>query len=321
MGLLKSILSSVVSDTMNRTIDNAVRKGVGDAVRKGVGDAIGKAVGDAVKPTADRLASESAKAIDSAATEINQTAAQVNAAAQGVSQAAPEARPSESGLSALEQALTGWKSSMEQMATRVSAKMKVCPQCGEVSPADKAFCPHCGAKLPEKTMGQDYVCPKCGEANLPGTKFCGKCGTLLPGAEAEVNAQKAKDDETLSRLASLQPQFPAWTVGGSEFVLEEQGSHNGYPVYRLELKGGQRELDGYIALLKGAGFTQYGDEYWKTVDGICRTFDTTEAVSDTYVRVAFYVSNYDKKSQPKPAEDPLGDLKSAAKGIFGRFMK
>lgn len=223
------------------------------------------------------------------------------------------------GLAGLGSALAGLASRAEQFTTQMTSSMKICPSCGEPSPGDKAFCPHCGAKLPEQTLGQGYVCAKCGVQNTPGTKFCSSCGALLPAAEAQMKAQKEKDDKTLARLHELLPQFPVWSVGGSDFNLEENGTSMGYPVYLLTAECNRGQLDAYIALLLQAGFKQSGDEYWKTVDGVCRVFSATEAFSSDLMNVNFYVDNYDKREEKKAAESS-SDLKGLAKGLFKSIL-
>lgn len=319
MGLLKNIVSNAVSD----------------GIRKGIGNAVGKAVEKAVTPAAERFANKQAEAIDSVTAEVGKGIAQTNAAINDASAsmaqagakmseagaAASEAKASLGGFAGLESALSGLASKAESFATQMSASMKVCPSCGQPSPADKSFCPNCGAKLPETTLGQDYTCSKCGAANTPGTKYCSKCGALLPGAEAEIKAQQAKDAQVMEQFASVLPQFPKWT-GGHDYCLEQNGEERGYPVYTLNMAGNQKDLNDYIALLLQAGFKQYGDSYWKTVDGVCRTFNCTDAVTDNTIYVGYHVTDYDKQSAPKPAatEDPLADLKGAAKGLFKKFF-
>lgn len=314
MGLLKNIVSTAVND----------------GIRKGVSNAVGKAIESAIKPAADNLANKTAQAVNSAADEVNKGLAETKAAATEAGAAMAEANAaagaaasevkSLGGLAGLESALSGWAASAERIATQMSSSMKICPSCGQPSPADKAYCPHCGAKLPDKTLGEDYTCSKCGTANTPGTKFCSACGAILPAAAAEIEAQQAKDATVLAEFENLLPQFPKWTVGGSEFRLEANGEANGYPIYDLELVGGHKELDAYIALLNEAGFRQSGDQWYKTIDGACRTFDCNDAVIDGGIYVHFFVSTLDKKAEPKPAEDPLADLKGAAKGIFKKFL-
>lgn len=279
IGLLKSILSNALSD----------------GIRKGIGSAVGKAVENAVKPAAERMANKGAEAINSATAQMDKSLAETQASMAEASASTKQAVDNAGGISGLESALAGLATRAESLATTMSASMKICPNCGKPSTADKEYCPNCGTKLPEKTLGQDYTCSKCGTPNTPGTKFCSKCGTVLPAAEAEMKAQQESDDHVLEEMADKLPQFPKWTVGGHEFSLEQNGEQNGYPVYLLHLAGGANELNAYIDLLLQAGFTQYGDQYWKTIDGVCRTFSTVDAICDGSVNVGFYVSTYDSK--------------------------
>lgn len=304
-------------------LKSMVTKAVSDGISKGVGNAIGKAVEQAVRPAADKMAAKGAEALNNAAEEMNKGLEETKAAAAQVRTATTQAAAGSKaaveqmgGLAGLEAALSGWATNAEKYATRAAANVKICPSCGEGTTADKAFCPHCGAKLPETTLGQDYTCTKCGAANTPGTKFCASCGALLPGAEAEVKAQQAKDEAVLAECHATLPQYPEWTCGGSEFEFSESGTRNGGPEYYLSFEGSQKELDAYLAKLLESGFNKQHHEYWKTVDGVCRT--ALAEVGDAGPFVLFYTSNLDKPS-PKPA-DPVADLKGMAKGMFKKIL-
>ena len=304
-------------------LKSMVTKAVSDGISKGVCNAIGKAVEQAVRPAADKMAAKGAEALNNAAEEMNKGLEETKAAAAEVRTATTQAAAGSKaaveqmgGLAGLEAALSGWAANAEKYATRAAADVKICPSCGEGTTADKAFCPHCGAKLPETTLGQDYTCTKCGAANTPGTKFCASCGTLLPGAEAEFKAQQAKDEAVLAECHATLPQYPEWTCGGSGFEFAESGTRNGAPEYYLSFEGSQKELDAYFAKLLAAGFNKKDHEYWKTVDGVCRT--TLAEVGDAGPFVLFYISNLDKPA-PKPA-DPVADLKGMAKGMFKKIL-
>lgn len=308
-------------------LKNAIGNAVSDGIRKGIGSAMGKAVEKAVTPAAERWANKGAEAIDTATAkmdkdikETNAAMAEAGAATAEAGAATKEAVNAAGGFAGLEAALSGLASRAESFATSMSANMKVCPSCGQASPADKTFCPHCGAKLPEQTLGEAYKCSQCGTANTPGTKFCSKCGAILPAAEAEIKAQKEKDDQVLAEVAAKLPQFPKWDCGGSEFEFEEAGTQNGYPSYTLRFQATQQEVNAYAAKLIEAGFAKYNAyDHWKVIDGVCRTCNIGE-VQDGDAGLYFYVSTIDKKSQPKPQEDPLGDLKGAAKGLFKKIL-
>ena len=311
MGLLKNLVGSAVSD----------------GLRKGIGDAIGKAVESAVAPAAERMANKGAEAIDAATAEMDKSLKQTNAAIEEASAGAAEANASAKeavkaagGFAGLEAALSGLASRAESFATTMSASMKVCPKCNQPSPADKEFCPYCGTKLPEKTLGQEYTCEKCGAANTPGTKFCSKCGAMLPAAEAELKAQQEKDEKVLAEFAATLPQYPKWNCGGSNFEFEDAGGQNGQPSYSLRFKATQQEVNAYVALLTQAGFAKDASyDYWKVIDGVCRTCNVGD-VQDGDVNLYYYVSTIDKRNQPKPQEDPLADIKGAAKGLFKKIL-
>lgn len=311
MGILKNMVGSAIS--------NGISKGIS----KGIGSAVGKAIENAVAPAAERMANKGAEAINSVTEELDKSVKQTNAALEEATAAtaeagvsAKEAVKAAGGLAGLESALAGWASRAESLATSMSASMKICPNCGHPSPAGKDFCPNCGTKLPEKTIGQEYTCEKCGTPNTPGTKFCSKCGALLPGAAAEVKAQQEKDEAVLAECHATLPQYPEWTCGGSGFEFAESGTRNGAPEYYLSFEGSQKELDAYFAKLLAAGFNKKDHEYWKTVDGVCRT--TLAEVGDAGPFVLFYISNLDKPA-PKPA-DPVADLKGMAKGMFKKIL-
>ena len=313
MGFLKNMVS------------NAISEGVG----KGIQSAVGKAVESAVRPAADKLAGEAAKNLNQASQEIAQsTESMQSAAAEGTAAVHAEAgRESSQGFANLGAALSGWASTMQNVAGQVAQNMKECPNCGEVAPADNKFCPKCGAALPAETIGAGYLCAKCGKQNAPGTTYCVECGAILPAVEAANAKQLAKWDELL-------PQYPKWTLRGT-LDLEENDSLNGYPSYRLSVDGaGREELTQYIALLTESGFIPAfdgdSDIYYKVVDGVCRAFDKTDFDSAGGLSVGFFVGDYDKRAeqaQKAKAEAAAGLAKDtakaaadAAKGLFKKFF-
>lgn len=301
-------------------LDRVVSRAVSDGIRKGVGNAIGKAVEQAVAPAAQRWADKQATAIDNAADKMNKNIQETSTAANEAGKATTQAASSLGGLAGLESTLTGLAAKAETYAAKMTSTMKICPNCGQPSQADKAFCPNCGTKLPETTLGQDYTCAKCGTANTPGTKFCTNCGALLPGAEAEMKNKKEKDEKELEKLYNLVPQFPKWEAGGCNFEVGQNGENCGYPVYTLQFDGGKKELDAYVAQLLQAGFIKQYDDCWKVVDGVCRVLNMTDAINneEKYVYISFYVDpKFAKKPDPKPAaQDPISDLK----GIFKKYF-
>lgn len=312
MGFLKNMVS------------NAISEGVG----KGIQNAVGKAVESAVRPAADKLAGEAAKNLNQASQEIAQsTESMKSAAAEGAEAVRTSEQEAGQGFANLGAALSGWASTMQNVAGQVAQNMKECPNCGEVAPAENKFCPKCGAPLPEETIGAGYLCPKCGKQNVPGTTYCVECGTILPAVEAANAKQLAKWDELL-------PQYPKWTLRGT-LELEENDEMNGYPSYRLSVDGaGRAELTQYIALLTADGFIPAfdgdSDVYYKVVDGVCRAFDKTDYDSAGGLSVGFFVGDYDKRAAQAQkakadaaaaaAKDTAKAAADVAKGLFKKFF-
>lgn len=64
----------------------------------------------------------------------------------------------------------------------IMKRIKVCPRCGASEPSEKYVCGQCGARLPAKTLFQQYQqmhrqCPVCDTVLAGGMKFCPHCGT------------------------------------------------------------------------------------------------------------------------------------------------
>ena len=286
-------------------LKNLISDAVSDGVGRGIRDAVGKAVETAVQPAADKLAGQAAEQINQA-TQSLEKSTQAASAAQSetgstaqsetgsAAQAASQAKYS--GTASLEAALKGWTGAMQTAAGQAVQNMKECPRCGEIVTADHKFCPKCGTALPEKTIGEAYLCPKCGKQNLPETVYCVECGTRLPAAE-EARARQ------ISNWEEWIPHYPKWDLGG-ELELTQGDTMNGEQTVRLFVKNaGQQELNRYIALLKENGFIPAydgdSDIYYKVVDGVCRSFDKTDAVSDDSVSVTFFVGDYDKRAEER----------------------
>ena len=63
----------------------------------------------------------------------------------------------------------------------IMKQIKVCPRCGTSEPSGKYICGQCGARLPAKTLFQQYqqmhrLCPRCDTVLAEGIKFCPHCG-------------------------------------------------------------------------------------------------------------------------------------------------
>ena len=282
MGFLKNMISDAVSD------------GIG----KGIQSAVGKAVETAVRPAADKLAGQAADSMNQAANDLAATTAEAKAAAGEAagSMAQANAAAQDAGFANLGAALGSFANSMQGIAADMASNMKQCPQCGEVVPADQKFCPKCGAQLPEESLGAGYVCPKCGKKNLPETVYCTECGTMLP-------APAAASEKELAKWGELLGAYPKWDLGGLVSITGNDPM-NGEPSYLLQVDGaGAAQVAKYVETLKANGFVPVSDgdsdAYYKVVDGVCRAFDKTDAVSGDGITLGFFVGDYDKRAERK----------------------
>lgn len=189
------LLKNVLKDA----ITSGTRK-VSNSVSTGIANGVGKAMSAAAekitKPAADKLA-------ENAAGKINEAASSLDTVAEALNEAA--------------------------------GQVKICPKCGDPSPATQTFCEKCGTRLPELTLAQQNVCPKCGKAFLPGAAFCSGCGSRLPeysvpaaapaAPAAGISAGSMTDSDAAGKirkvLAESFPQFEVkenvspTTLGGS----------------------------------------------------------------------------------------------------------
>lgn len=60
------------------------------------------------------------------------------------------------------------------MQLPVQGDGSICPDCGNMLPANSKFCNECGCKIQTSP-----VCPDCGTVLQPGSKFCNECGTKI----------------------------------------------------------------------------------------------------------------------------------------------
>ena len=160
------------------------------------------------------------------------------------------------------------------------------------------------------------------------TMFSGAVAMAKKEAEAEEAARQAKEQAVFDNWETNLGQYPVWDVGGERFELEEQNPMNGYPSWMLTLRGRPYLVELYAAKLRNAGFRAKGctnpldlnaDTYYKLIDGVCYSWNRTDAANDGWIHVYFFV---DKYVEPKPvrqekdlASQVLGGL---AKGIFGK---
>ncbi len=100
------------------------------------------------------------------------------------------------------------------------------------------------------------------------------------------------DIETLKRMKEELPQFPAWTVGGSNFILTNNGRWEEDMEYSLTFTGTAFMLQAYKTILLAQGFRRVDRDaddsiLSKMIDGKCYAFIATDAVCDNEVTVRF----------------------------------
>jgi hypothetical protein len=151
--------------------------------------------------------------------------------------------------------------------------------------------------------------------------------------QAEAEAKQAAEAAIFEKWEENFPHYPVWDVGGEEFELEELEPMNGYPSWRFCLKGRPFLVEQYAQKLRADGFKAKAsdpddlnaDTYYKLVDGVCYAWNRTDACSDGYINVSFYV---DKYVEPKPKTQPAAKndnvaadiAKSLAKSIFKKLF-
>ena len=231
------------------------------AIKRGISDAVESAIGKAVAPKVEQLANQAAQQIDQA----------TDSAAKQTAQSSPL-------TGGLEGVFSNLQRSRESSATEISTSVTLCPSCGQPTGADKKFCPSCGARLPEETVAQGAVCPACGKQNSVGTKFCADCGTKLPAAVQEEQASQAEDAAVMAQWEGLLPQYPKWSCGGREYVLEQNDGYVMFAARMGDAFAAENAVKQYRALLVQAGFRQAGqypsaDHLYKLADGVCYHVD------------------------------------------------
>ncbi len=284
---------------MKRFTKNAIRDTVSRGVTQGLSDVIGKAVQQAVEPTATELANKAAQRIDRAAGSMAQ---QTESRLGGLG-----------GLSGLESALSNLERSLQGYATQMGQNMKICPNCGQPSGADKSFCPGCGTRLPEETVAQGALCPGCGKQNMLGTKFCEECGTKLPFTVQEEQAAAARDGQVMAEWDEYLWCYPKWSCGGTDYHIEPYDP--GQFMFSARFAGNdyaaRAAVEQYRELLISGGFRQAGqypsrEHLYKMVDGVCRHVDTEHCFDGDGDCPSIYFSNDEpyggfdyKKPEPK----------------------
>ena len=166
-----------------------------------------------------------------------------------------------------------------------------------------------------------------------GGMFSGAVEMAKNQIKAEVEAKQAAEAAIFEKWEENFPYYPKWDVGGEDFELEELEPMNGYPSWRFCLKGRPFLVELYAAKLRAAGFKAKSsdpddlnaDTYYKLVDGVCYAWNRTDACSDGWINVGFYV---DKYVEPKPKAQQAANTnnvaaeiaKSLAKSLFKKLF-
>lgn len=302
-------------------LKNTIKNTISQGVSKGLSQAIGSAVERVVAPSMENWANKTAESIREATPEVSQSSATVRSSA-----------PAESGFaglgaafSGLESAMSGYAAQAEKYATNLAAGLKQCPACGEATTADKKFCPFCGAKLPDKTLGDDYICPACGKQNTIGTAFCAECGAKLPGKAAEEQAAKDKDAAVLAQFAEKLSEYPVWHGAGYNYAIEDLFTDENGNVIRSftyhmpDNAAAYAEAMKYRELLLAAGFNKAYDKaddryLYKNIGGVWHSVDLEHVCvsDDGYGEIKFA---FDKPYIPAPENDNAFDFGDAAKEL------
>lgn len=287
---------------------------VGGAISDGVGNALSKAVEKAVAPAAEKFAKKQAEAIDDAtrrtdaamqqtAAALDQAQQDLDAAAAGqpvqVADGATGGQPAQAAGGSTEgqpaQAAAGGTAASGRPLTEEERK-----QAAEASAALKGF----------------------------SAMFSGAIAQAKREAEEEAAAKKAAEAAIFENWEQNLGAYPKWDVGGSNFILEEETPQNGYPAYRLILDGRPYFVELYAAKLRAAGFIARGcsnpqdlnaDTYYKIIDGVCWSWNRTDAASDGQICTYFYVDTPPKPRQ-EPSKSSSSDLGGLAKGLFKKIL-
>ena len=161
-----------------------------------------------------------------------------------------------------------------------------------------------------------------------GGMFTGAVEMAKKEMQAEAEAKAAAEKAIFEKWEENFPHYPVWDVGGEEFELEELEPMNGHPSWRLGLKGRPFLVEQYAAKLRADGFKAKAsdpddlnaDTYYKLVDGVCYSWNRTDACADGYINVSYYV---DKYVEPKPKQQANNQSAAAeiAKGLAKSIFK
>lgn len=286
---------------------------VGGAISDGIGNALSKAVEKAVAPAAEKFAKKQAEAIDDATRRtdavMQQTAATLDQAQQDLDAAA------------------------------AGQPVQAAPADGSTEGQPVQAAPADGSPAPSAASGQAGQRPLTEEerkqaaeasAALKGfsAMFSGAIAQAKKEAEEEAAAKKVAEAAIFENWEQNLGAYPKWDVGGSNFILEEETPQNGYPAYRLILDGRPYFVELYAAKLRAAGFIARGcsnpqdlnaDTYYKIIDGICWSWNRTDAASDGQICTYFYVDTPPKPRQ-ETSKSSSSDLGGLAKGLFKKIL-
>ncbi len=287
---------------------------VGGAISDGIGNALSKAVEKAVAPAAEKFAKKQAEAIDDATRRtdavMQQTAATLDQAQQDLD-AAAAGRP----VQVVDGATGGQPAQVAGSSTE-----------GQPAQAAAGGTVASGRPLTEEERKQAAEA----SAALKGfsAMFSGAIAQAKREAEEEAAAKKAAEAAIFENWEQNLGAYPKWDVGGSNFILEEETPQNGYPAYRLILDGRPYFVELYAAKLRAAGFIARGcsnpqdlnaDTYYKIIDGVCWSWNRTDAASDGQICTYFYVDTPPKPRQ-ETSKSSSSDLGGLAKGLFKKIL-
>ena len=274
---------------------------VGGAISDGIGNALSKAVEKAVKPAAEKFANKQAEAIDNATQRTADAMEQYDAAM-------------DKAQKDLEAVAAG-----EPVAAEAPA---------EGAPAEGAAPAQAAAQRPMTEEEKAQAASAAAALRGFGMMFSGAIAQAKKEEEEEKARKAAEEAAIFTDWEKNLPAFPKWDVGGSNFILEEETPRNGYPVFRLILDGRPFLMEAYASKIRAAGFIARGcsnpqdlnaDTYYKIIDGVCWSWNRTDACMDGQICTTFYVDTPPRQESPKASSQ--GGLEGLAKGLFKKILK
>jgi len=277
---------------------------VGGAISDGIGNALSKAVEKAVKPAAEKFANKQAEAIDNATQRT--------------------ADAMEKYDSAMDQAQKNLDAAAAGQAPAAEAPAEGAPAEGSPSEAPA----QAAAQRPMTEEEKAQAASAAAALRGFGMMFSGAIAQAKREEEEEKARKAAAEAAIFTDWEQNLPAFPKWDVGGSNFILEEETPRNGYPSFRLILDGRPFLVEAYAAKLRSAGFIARGcsnpqdlnaDTYYKIIDGVCWSWNRTDACMDGQICTYFYVDTPPRQESPKASSQ--GGLEGLAKGLFKKILK